>query len=64
VLGMDVVAEGIETCEQFTLLRQLGCRFGQGYLFSRPLPAEAMTALLRLPGRVLPDPEAVAVESR
>jgi len=59
-----VVAEGIETCEQFTLLRQLGCRFGQGYLFSRPLPAEAMTALLRLPGRVLPDPEAVAVESR
>lgn len=58
VLGMDVVAEGIETCEQFTLLRQLGCRFGQGYLFSRPLPAERMTELLRLPGRVLPDPVA------
>jgi EAL domain-containing protein (putative c-di-GMP-specific phosphodiesterase class I) len=58
VLGMDVVAEGIETCEQYRLLRQLGCRFGQGFLFARPLTAEAVTQLLRLPGRVLPDPEA------
>jgi EAL domain-containing protein (putative c-di-GMP-specific phosphodiesterase class I) len=59
VLGMDVVAEGIETCEQYRLLRQLGCRFGQGFLFARPLTAEAVTQLLRLPGRVLPDPELV-----
>jgi EAL domain-containing protein (putative c-di-GMP-specific phosphodiesterase class I) len=59
VLGMDVVAEGIETCEQYRLLRQLGCRFGQGYLFARPLTTEAVTQLLRLPGRVLPDPEIV-----
>jgi EAL domain-containing protein (putative c-di-GMP-specific phosphodiesterase class I) len=57
VLGMDVVAEGIETCEQYRLLRQLGCRFGQGFLFARPLTAEAVGSLLRLPGRVLPDPE-------
>jgi EAL domain-containing protein (putative c-di-GMP-specific phosphodiesterase class I) len=57
VLDMDVVAEGIETCEQNQLLRQLGCRFGQGYLFARPLSAEAVTRLLRLPGRILPDPE-------
>ena len=57
VLGMDVVAEGIETCEQYRLLRQLGCRFGQGYLFARPLTAETVTQLLRLPGRILPDPE-------
>jgi EAL domain-containing protein (putative c-di-GMP-specific phosphodiesterase class I) len=64
VLGMDVVAEGIETCEQFALLRQLGCRFGQGYLFSRPLPAEDVTELLRLPGRVLPDPEAAETGAR
>jgi EAL domain-containing protein (putative c-di-GMP-specific phosphodiesterase class I) len=57
VLGMDVVAEGIETCEQFRLLRQLGCRFGQGYLFARPLTDTAITRLLHLPGRILPDPE-------
>jgi EAL domain-containing protein (putative c-di-GMP-specific phosphodiesterase class I) len=58
VMGMDVVAEGIETHEQYMLLRQLGCRFGQGYLFSRPVPAETISAMLRLPGRILPDPAA------
>ncbi len=56
VLGMDVVAEGIETCEQYHLLRDLGCRFGQGFLFARPLPAEEVTQLLSLPGRVLACP--------
>jgi EAL domain-containing protein (putative c-di-GMP-specific phosphodiesterase class I) len=64
VLGMDVVAEGIETCEQYRLLRQLGCRFGQGFLFARPLSAEAITELLRLPGRVLPELEACATARR
>jgi EAL domain-containing protein (putative c-di-GMP-specific phosphodiesterase class I) len=58
VLGLDVVAEGIETREQYRLLRQLGCRFGQGYLFARPMSAEAITELLRRPGRVLSDPDA------
>jgi EAL domain-containing protein (putative c-di-GMP-specific phosphodiesterase class I) len=57
VMGMDVVAEGIETAEQFRLLREMGCRYGQGFLFARPMPAEAVTDLLRLPGRILPDPE-------
>lgn len=57
VLGMDVVAEGIETCEQYRLLRELGCRYGQGFLFARALTAEQVTQLLRLPGRVLPAPE-------
>ena len=57
VLGMDVVAEGIESVAQYQLLRDLGCRFGQGYLFAKPLPAESITELLRLPGRQLPDPE-------
>jgi EAL domain-containing protein (putative c-di-GMP-specific phosphodiesterase class I) len=55
VLGMDVVAEGIETREQYSLLKQMGCRFGQGYLMARPMTAEAVTRLLELPGRVLPD---------
>jgi EAL domain-containing protein (putative c-di-GMP-specific phosphodiesterase class I) len=54
---MDVVAEGIETREQYRLLRQLGCRYGQGFLFARPMSADAVTQLLRLPGRVLSDPE-------
>ena len=54
VLGMDVVAEGIETEEQYHLLRELGCRLGQGFLFARPMSADAITELLHMPGRVLP----------
>lgn len=57
VLGMDVVAEGIETVEQYQLLRQMGCRYGQGYLFAKPMPPAETTELLRRPGRILPDPE-------
>jgi EAL domain-containing protein (putative c-di-GMP-specific phosphodiesterase class I) len=57
VLGMDVVAEGIETREQFLLLRELGCRLGQGFFFARPMSAEAVTQLLSLPDRLLSDPE-------
>lgn len=60
VLGMDVVAEGIETCEQYQLLRQMGCRYGQGFLFAKPMPAEDVSRLLRLPGRILPDPAPAA----
>ncbi|MEM7627330.1 MAG: EAL domain-containing protein [Planctomycetota bacterium] len=41
-LGVKVVAEGIETREQHELLASLGCEFGQGYLFSKPLPAAAV----------------------
>ena len=57
VLNMSVVAEGIETTEQYRLLRQMGCRHGQGFLFARPITAAAMTSLLQLPGRILPDRE-------
>ncbi len=46
VLGLDVVAEGVETAAQMVRLRDLGCHFGQGYFFSRPVTAEAATALL------------------
>ncbi|AOE82685.1 phosphodiesterase DibA [Pseudomonas sp. TCU-HL1] len=39
-LGLSVLAEGIEVEAQAGFLRELGCDYGQGYLFSRPLPAE------------------------
>lgn len=46
-LGMQVVAEGIETLEQKNHLQELGCSYGQGYLFSKPLPEDEALALLR-----------------
>jgi EAL domain-containing protein (putative c-di-GMP-specific phosphodiesterase class I) len=42
-MGLQVVGEGIETEEQLAYLREKGCDFGQGYLFSRPLAAEKIT---------------------
>jgi diguanylate cyclase (GGDEF)-like protein len=36
-LGLDVIAEGIETKDQFEILKSLGCEYGQGYLFAQPL---------------------------
>jgi diguanylate cyclase (GGDEF)-like protein len=44
LFGLDVVAEGIERPDQFTLLRELGCELGQGYLLGRPVPIEALAA--------------------
>jgi EAL domain-containing protein (putative c-di-GMP-specific phosphodiesterase class I) len=55
VLGMDVVAEGVETREQDRLLQRLGCRYAQGFLYSRPVPESAMGEMLHLPGRILQD---------
>lgn len=46
-LGMNVVAEGIETEEQVTALRKLGCQTGQGFLFSRPLSFEGAEKYIR-----------------
>ncbi|MGG6296359.1 putative bifunctional diguanylate cyclase/phosphodiesterase [Leptolyngbya sp. AN02str] len=46
-LGMDVVAEGVETPEQATILRSLNCEWGQGYFWSKPLAASEATQLLK-----------------
>ena len=45
--NMRLIAEGIETREQLVLLKDLGCELGQGYLFSRPVPPEALESLLK-----------------
>ena len=52
-LGLQVTAEGVENEAQLALLRQYGCNDFQGYLFSRPVPAEEFSLLLQN-GRSLP----------
>lgn len=45
-LGIEVVAEGIETEEQLKILKSAGCDYGQGFLFSKPLPASQFDQLI------------------
>ncbi|MFM7324288.1 MAG: putative bifunctional diguanylate cyclase/phosphodiesterase [Nodosilinea sp.] len=45
-LGLDVVAEGVETQRHYAQLKALRCESGQGYLFSHPLPPEGVEALV------------------
>jgi diguanylate cyclase (GGDEF)-like protein/PAS domain S-box-containing protein len=45
-MGLETVAEGIEVEQQRDRLRQLNCRFGQGYLYSRPMPADELDDML------------------
>ncbi|MFH8712435.1 aminotransferase class I/II-fold pyridoxal phosphate-dependent enzyme [Streptomyces zaomyceticus] len=54
VLGLQVVAEGIEHEEQRALLAEMGCRYGQGYLFARPMTAHQTESYLH---RALPSGE-------
>jgi diguanylate cyclase (GGDEF)-like protein len=43
----DVVAEGVETQEQFDLLKQIGCQSAQGYLFAKPMPLDEIQEFCR-----------------
>ncbi len=45
-LGMETISEGIETAEQLTQLKNLGCQFGQGYLFAEPLDVQEIELML------------------
>ena len=45
-LGLEVVAEGIENEAQLGILKGWGCDYGQGFHFSRPLPADAIPRLV------------------
>ena len=59
-LGLKVVAEGVETQVQHDLLREIGCDYGQGYLYSAPRPASEFEALLIAQG---PSPAVSAVSA-
>jgi len=60
-LGLRVIAEGIETPEQLKGSRSLGCEFGQGFLFSRPVDSDCAARLLQA-GLQAPSAGAAAVE--
>ena len=47
-LGMQVIAEGVETEQQRDLLKEAGCDYGQGYLFARPISAQELETLVSL----------------
>jgi predicted signal transduction protein with EAL and GGDEF domain len=46
-LGLEPIAEGVETDQQANLLREMGCAFAQGFVFSRPVPARKIDELIR-----------------
>ncbi len=62
-LGLQVVGEGVETLQQYELLRDYDCDLVQGYLFSKPVPAEQARILLR-ESRIFPHPDSHPVPRR
>lgn len=53
-LGLLPIAEGVETQEQKVILLQLGCNYGQGYVFHEPMPADELKTLLSNTARLAP----------
>lgn len=48
-LNIDLIAEGVETKEQLAELKQMKCKYAQGYFFSKPLNSKAVEALMAAP---------------
>jgi diguanylate cyclase (GGDEF)-like protein len=63
-LGLQVVAEGVETEEMWSLLSALGCDLAQGYYLSRPIPAEDLTSWLAGSGRLAAIPIRINSDAR
>jgi EAL domain-containing protein (putative c-di-GMP-specific phosphodiesterase class I) len=58
-LGMEAIAEGIETPQQLDFLKTLGCEYGQGYLFARPMQPEAIAKMLAQAAPVIDNPSTI-----
>lgn len=63
-LGMEVIAEGIETPEQLAMIQALECSAGQGYFFARPMAAEVATEFLHQPRPEVNESAGPAVSAR
>jgi diguanylate cyclase len=55
-LGLDLVAEGVETMEQLRALHELGCGKAQGFLMSKPVPPDAMRSTVQALDRIASSP--------
>ncbi|GBL59617.1 diguanylate cyclase (GGDEF) domain-containing protein [Pseudomonas citronellolis] len=63
-LGMQVIAEGVETIEQEAYIIDQGCHEGQGYLYSKPLPARELTLYLKQARRLAEAAGSSSIERR
>jgi diguanylate cyclase (GGDEF)-like protein len=63
-MGLRVVAEGVENVEVWNLLRRLGCDLAQGYLISKPLPAEDVMAFVSQANHLLRDSDSTQLQMR
>ena len=63
-MGLRVVAEGVEKIEAWNLLRKLGCDLAQGYLISKPLPANEVLAFVAQANRLLQDSDSTQLQMR
>ena len=55
-LGMETLAEGVETRDQFLYLQEIGCNYIQGYYFYKPMPAKEIASLLQAKPEETPGP--------